>query len=106
MGKRVIYYRTPSGRTKIRIERAIPKKPRCALCGKPLFGVIRGRPSFVRKFSTTEKRPERPYGGVLCPTCMRKVIKLKIRYNKPIIIRRGYVEILLDDNKREIISFR
>ena len=106
MGKRVIYYRTPGGETRIRIERSIPKKHHCALCGRVLNGVIRGRPSFVRKFSKTEKRPERPYGGVLCAKCYREVLKLRIRYNKPIIIRKGYVEIVLGDNKREIIYFR
>ncbi len=77
--KRIIYYRTPGGRTKIRIEKALPGKPRCAICGRVLFGVIRGRPSYVRKFSKTEKRPERPYGGYLCPKCMRRVMKQRIR---------------------------
>ena len=104
MGKRIIYYRTPRGETRVRVERDLPNKHRCALCGKPLPGTIRGKNSFVRKFSKTEKRPERPYGGVLCSSCQRLVTKLKIRYGKPIIIRSGYIEVLNEDGSKEIIK--
>ena len=93
MGRRIIYYRTPGGETRIRYEREIPKKHRCPLCGRKLFGVIRGIPSFVKKFSKTEKRPQRPYGGVLCPKCMRRVMKIKIRTGKDVIIRKGYIQL-------------
>ena len=94
MGKhRRIYYRTPGGDVRIRYERDLPKKPTCPLCGRKLFGVIRGIPSFVRKFSKTEKRPSRPYGGVLCPRCMRRIMKLKIRTGKDIVIRKGFFEV-------------
>ena len=33
----------------------------------------------IRKLAKTERRPERPFGGVLCSECMRKIEKLRVR---------------------------
>ena len=45
--------------------------------------VLPGTTNFVSKIkdkqSKTEKRPERPYGGVLCSKCMRDLIVKKAR---------------------------
>lgn len=54
-----------------------PRKPKaggCAGCGDTLKGVPRERPYKMKTMAKTEKRPERPYGGVLCSACMRKKI--------------------------------
>jgi len=72
------YVRTPGGRTALHFERRKPKVAHCAMCGRPLNGVPRGRPSEIRKLSKTHKRPERPYPN-LCPDCMRKVMKAQVR---------------------------
>ena len=72
------YVRTPGGRTVIHFERKKPKIAHCAMCGRPLNGIPRGRPSELRKLPKTKKRPERPYPN-LCPSCMRKVMKAQIR---------------------------
>ena len=63
---------TPGGERKIHYERRRPAAPKCAQCKKPLPGVARGTPAEVKKLSKTQRRPERPYGGVLCSQCLRK----------------------------------
>lgn len=71
--------RTSSGRVVIRPKRKKPKIAKCANCGKPLHGVPRKIPSEIRKLAKTKKRPERPYGGYLCSSCMRELFKEKAR---------------------------
>ncbi|MCE4601244.1 MAG: 50S ribosomal protein L34e [Desulfurococcales archaeon] len=70
--------RTPGGRTVIRYEKRKPGPARCARCGRPLAGVPRLRPSVLGKFSKSSKRPERPYGGVLCPNCLAELLRESI----------------------------
>ena len=71
--------RTPSGKVKVIYTRRKPKKARCAICGKELHGVPRELPAELRKYAKTEKRPERPYGGYICASCLRKLMKEKAR---------------------------
>lgn len=71
--------RTPGSRVVTHYELRKPKIARCARCGKPLKGVPRERPAKMRKLPKTKKRPERPYGGYLCSSCMRELMKQKIR---------------------------
>ncbi len=67
--------RTPGGYTVVHHERRKPGPARCARCGKPLNGVPRARPATLRRMSKTAKRPERPYGGVLCARCLAELIR-------------------------------
>ncbi|RUM47877.1 MAG: 50S ribosomal protein L34e [Hyperthermus sp.] len=76
---RRVYVRLPGGRTVVHYERRRPKQARCAVCGRPLNGVPRLRPSALRKLPLTKKRPERMYGGVLCAVCLEKLLKKSIR---------------------------
>jgi len=69
---RRVKVRTPGGRVVIHYERRKPGPARCALCGAILAGVPRERPARLRKLAHTERRPERPYGGFLCPRCLRR----------------------------------
>lgn len=71
---RRVFVRTPKGRTLMHYRFRKPSKARCAVCKQVLLGVVNGRPSELRKVSKSEKRPERPYGGVLCSKCMRERI--------------------------------
>ncbi|MBS3170693.1 50S ribosomal protein L34e, partial [Candidatus Woesearchaeota archaeon] len=48
-------------------------------CRKELHGVPRAFPVERRNMPKTKKRPERPYGGVLCSKCMRETILEKIK---------------------------
>jgi large subunit ribosomal protein L34e len=71
--------RIPTGKVVIKVKKKKPKIAKCALCGKPLHGVPRLRPSEMRKLAKTEKRPERPYGGYLCSRCSREFFREKAR---------------------------
>ena len=76
---RRIYRRTPGGRLVIHYERRKPNKAKCYICGGELHGVPRLRPSELRKLPKTMKRPERPYGGHICPKCLKRLLKKSIR---------------------------
>ena len=56
-----------------------PDKAICSKCGKVLAGVPRERPHIMRNLPKTKKRPERPYGGVMCSACTRRMIIAKVR---------------------------
>ena len=73
---RRIYVRTPGGNTVIHYERKRNGKAHCAICGAELNGV---KTNDLYKFSKTEKRPERKYGGVICHRCLEKLIKASVR---------------------------
>jgi large subunit ribosomal protein L34e len=70
--------KTPGGRTVTHYRKKKPSPPKCAVCKKPLKGVPRVIPSKLKRIPKSEKRPNRPYGGNLCSSCMRKEIKEKL----------------------------
>lgn len=67
--------RTPGGKTVIHFEKRKPNPAHCALCGRVLHGVPRLRPVELRKLPKRARRPERPYGGYLCPACLARLLK-------------------------------
>ena len=69
-----IYKRGPGNKTLMHYRRKKPSKAKCASCGITLNGVPRGRPHEIAELSKTEKRPERPYGGYLCPKCLKRLM--------------------------------
>ena len=71
--------KVPGGRTKLHFKKRKHKAARCGNCGSLLKGVPRGFPFRMRKMAKTKKRPERPFGGVLCSKCMRNEIINKMR---------------------------
>ncbi|OYT39883.1 MAG: 50S ribosomal protein L34e [Desulfurococcales archaeon ex4484_58] len=77
--RRRVYVRTPGGRLVIHYEPRRPNIARCAICGRPLNGVPRLRPVELNKLAKTEKRPERPYGGVICPSCLARLVRESAR---------------------------
>lgn len=76
---RRVSVRLPGGETVIHYEKRRPGPARCAICGRPLHGVPRLRASELRRLPKTAKRPERIYGGVICPSCLAKLIKKTVR---------------------------
>lgn len=76
---RRIYRKTPGGKTVVHYKNKKPSKVRCAKCGDLLKGVPRERPYKMQNMAKTKKRPERPYGGVLCSRCMRILMIEKTR---------------------------
>jgi len=68
---RRVYVKTPGGDVVIHYKKRKPKSAHCGKCGAVLKGVPRELPYKLGKLAKTERRPERPYGGVLCSGCMR-----------------------------------
>jgi len=71
--------RTPGNRLITHREKRRPKVAKCAICKKPLHGVPRLNPVDMKKLAKTKRRPERPYGGSLCSSCMRSLLRKTIR---------------------------
>jgi len=76
---RKIFVRIPGGTTTVHFRQRKPKKATCANCKKQLAGVPRKLASKMANMPKTAKRPERPYGGVLCSECTRELLKQKAR---------------------------
>jgi large subunit ribosomal protein L34e len=76
---RKIRVKTPGGRVTIQFKRRNPKQSHCGKCGAVLSGVPRLRPFKMQNTAKTKKRPERPYGGVLCSSCSRSLFKEKAK---------------------------
>ena len=66
--------RVPSGKSKRFFALRKPDKAKCARCRTTLKGVPNERPRIMQNLAKTEKRPQRPFGGVLCSACMRAEI--------------------------------
>jgi len=75
--KRKVYVRTPGGRTVVHYRERNYKNHKCALCGKVLHGIPRGRNVDFKNMAKSEKRVERPFGGMLCSECARRIYKLR-----------------------------
>ena len=72
---RRVFRKTPGGKTVLHYKLRNPKAAKCGTCGAVLKGVPRKRPVDMQNMPKTQKRPERPYGGVLCSKCTREKIK-------------------------------
>ena len=71
--------RTPGGRLKTVYTRKKPGKAQCGECGRPLAGVPRAKEKELKKLPKSSRRPERPFGGVLCSICFRKEMTKRAR---------------------------
>jgi large subunit ribosomal protein L34e len=76
---RKVFVKTPSGKNTIQYKRRKPSKAICGSCKLQLAGVPRELPRKMHNLPKTAKRPERPYGGVLCSACTRKLLQQKAR---------------------------
>ena len=79
---RRVKIRTPGGKLKISYRQRKPSKAKCMICKKQLPGIPREIPVKLKKLSRTQKRPSRPYAGMLCSSCMRRKIIEKARQEK------------------------
>lgn len=80
MKKRKVAVKT-IGKTKRTFKKKKPSASKCAECGKVLGGVPRAIKSKIKNMAKTSKRPSRPYGGVLCPRCLKLKIQKESRKN-------------------------
>ena len=76
---RRVFVKVPGSKTKLHYKRRKPSKAKCANCGTVLKGVPRELPYKMRNLAKTKKRPQRPYGGVLCSKCTKQKIKERLR---------------------------
>ena len=65
---------TPGGRTVTQYKKRKPSKAKCGNCRAILIGVPSERPYKMQNMAKTAKRPQRPFGGVLCSKCSRQEI--------------------------------
>ena len=62
--------------TRLKYKRRKPSKAVCAGCKTTLHGVPRENPLKLKQNPKSQRRPQRIYGGVLCPSCtQRKIIE-------------------------------
>ncbi|HJW97061.1 MAG TPA: 50S ribosomal protein L34e [archaeon] len=71
--------RTPAGVQRIHYSKRKHSPALCAICKKPLHGVPKARDAGMANLTRRQKRPERPFGGNLCSSCMRERIKAGVR---------------------------
>ena len=77
--RRKLFRKVPGGRVSIHYNKRNPKAAKCGNCGALSKGVPRELPFRMRSMAKTRKRPERPFGGVLCSRCLRTRIIEKAR---------------------------
>jgi len=65
--------------TKVRYDRRKPKLGTCSVTGETLKGVPRALPGKIKNLSKSQKRPSRPFGGVLSSKASREEIKKRAR---------------------------
>jgi large subunit ribosomal protein L34e len=69
----------PSGETVVHYEKRKPRLGVCSVTGEKLKGVPRERPGKMKTLGKSQKRPSRPFGGVLSSRAMRSKIKKAAR---------------------------
>ena len=76
---RKVFRVTPGHKVATHYTKRKPSKHRCGGCGVILPGMANERPYKMENMPKSAKRPERPFGGVLCSKCSRQVIKEELR---------------------------
>ena len=76
---RRVFVRVPGGSAVLHYRRRKNAPAQCAECGANLPGVPRGTKTEVMKLPRSARRPERPFGGMLCSACTRRVIVARAR---------------------------
>lgn len=76
---RTRHRRSPGGKPVVIYKIRKPSRATCALCEEKLNAVPKRKGVELKKLSKTERRPERKFGGVLCASCTRAIIKFKTR---------------------------
>ncbi len=66
--------RTPGGRTVYHYKHKRHSPARCMRCGAKLNATPTGPRSIMAKIPKSQRRPNRPYGGNLCSSCLRELM--------------------------------
>ena len=75
--------RLPGKANVVHYDRRLPERAHCRLCGAELHGVPVLKMNRFKNLPKTQKRPERPYGGNLCPSCLKLHAKQAVFAAKP-----------------------
>lgn len=71
--------RTPGSRSVVHYDRLLkPSEAKCSACGAILPGVPRLPPSKMTNIAKSRKRPNRPYGGQLCSSCLSSKVREQV----------------------------
>ena len=76
---RKVFVKTPGGKNKVHYRQRKPRKATCPVEGTPLAGVPRELPAKMRNIPKSQRRPERPYGGILSSKATRSLLKQRAR---------------------------
>ncbi|MDH5389958.1 MAG: 50S ribosomal protein L34e [Candidatus Bathyarchaeota archaeon] len=71
--------KSSGGRVETHYGKEKTEVSRCARCGRALSGLPRPDPSKLRKLPASQRRVERMYGGHLCHSCLRDLLKHEAR---------------------------
>jgi large subunit ribosomal protein L34e len=71
--------RTPGGRTVTHYKKPKPNIAKCAICKMPLHGLPRLIPAKAKKAKRTVLTIQRPFGANLCSSCMRDILRWRVR---------------------------
>jgi len=74
-----VQVRTPGGRTVTKYKKKKTSKHKCAVCKEVLHGKPRGISSKIKALPKSRRKINRPFGGMLCSKCSRKVISLRAK---------------------------
>lgn len=75
---RRVHRRTPGGRSVTHYERRKNTPMRCGRCGNILSGVPT-KEYERRRLPKSAKCPQRMFGGVLCPKCLKTILKKVVK---------------------------
>ena len=76
---RRVKVKVPGGAVKLHYRKRKPSITKCGKCKSPLKGIPRLRPVKMQNISKSQKTVARPFGGNLCSSCTRSLIKLQAR---------------------------
>jgi len=77
--KRKVFVKAPGNTIKVHYSARKPARAVCPIYGTPLSGVPRKNPADLKKLSKSERKPERPFGGMLSSKATRDIMKDKAR---------------------------
>ena len=77
--QRKVFVKVPGNTIKVHHSARKPKRAICPVYGTPLSGVPRMNPSSMGKLAKSERKPERPFGGMLSSKATRDIMKDKAR---------------------------
>jgi large subunit ribosomal protein L34e len=72
-------FRLPGGKSGVHYEKEKIGPLHCSRCGRIVSGAPHLAQSEIRKLPASQRRIGRPYGSLLCPTCLQNMLKQAAR---------------------------